>query len=108
MKFLTVKMKKTWMVFLCFGMLLGAGFSPPANAASQKSIVHIQKELQALGYLHGKMTGVLDKDTRTAVTAFQQKHGLKADGIPGKKTRLALKKALQHNKMKKSEPAKKQ
>lgn len=96
------------MVLLCFGMLLGVGFSPPANAASKKSIMLIQKELRGLGYFHGRMTGVMDKNTRTAVTAFQKKHGLKADGIPGKKTRLALKKALQHKKMKKSEAAKKQ
>jgi peptidoglycan hydrolase-like protein with peptidoglycan-binding domain len=90
-----MKIRDMLIALVCFGLLLGMGFSQQAHAASKKGVVHIQTELQGLGYFHGKMTGLMDKDTTAAVKAFQKDHGLKADGVPGKKTRVALRKAVQ-------------
>ncbi len=65
---------------------------------SGKIISSVQAELHYLGYYHGKINGFLDKNTRKAVKAFQEKKSLKADGIPGRKTRKALRKAYHHMK----------
>ena len=89
-----MKLKRLWIILICFGMVLGGNVLHAAHFSSKKAICQIQMDLQSLGYYHGKITGILDKDTREATKAFQKEHGLKADGIPGKKTRRALKKAL--------------
>lgn len=86
---------------VCFSLILGMGFSQQANATSKKGVVQIQTELQGLGYFHGKITGVMDKATTAAVKAFQKDHGLKVDGIPGKRTRGALRKAVQQKRKEK-------
>jgi len=88
-------------VLVCFGLLFTMGLSQQVNAASKKAVTHIQTGLQSLGYFHGKITGMMDKDTNAAVKAFQKDHGLKVDGMPGKKTRIALNKTLKKKQMKK-------
>jgi peptidoglycan hydrolase-like protein with peptidoglycan-binding domain len=96
-----MRLKKVSIVLVFFGLLLTVGLSQQANAASKKAITHIQTGLQSLGYFHGKITGMMDKDMQAAVKAFQKDHGLKADGIPGKKTRIALNRAMKKKQMKK-------
>jgi N-acetylmuramoyl-L-alanine amidase len=96
-----MRLKKVLIVLICLGLLLTVGFSQQANAASKKAVTHIQTGLQSLGYFHGKITGKLDKETNAAVKAFQKDHGLKVDGIPGKRTRIALNKAMKKKQMKK-------
>ena len=55
-----------------------------------KDVVELQGRLRYLGYYDGDITGVFDQKTKNAVTWFQWKFGLKADGIVGPKTKLKL------------------
>lgn len=50
----------------------------------------VQALLQHLGYDPGSVDGVDGPKTQSAVKAFQEKQGLKADGVAGAKTREAL------------------
>ena len=50
----------------------------------------IQTQLRVKGYLTGSVTGTYDNATVTAVKAFQQKNGLKADGVCGAGTQKLL------------------
>ena len=50
----------------------------------------LQQMLADLGYYTAKITNVYDTPTRSAVTAFQKKNGLKADGAAGAETRKLL------------------
>ena len=50
----------------------------------------IQTQLKTLGYLTGTITGTYDAKTVAAVKAFQQKNGLKVDGICGAGTQALL------------------
>ena len=50
----------------------------------------IQNQLKLLGYYTGTVTGTYDTKTVTAVKAFQQKNGLKVDGICGEGTQALL------------------
>ena len=57
-------------------------------------VKELQKNLTKLGYNTKGIDGVFGKGTKNAVLAFQKAYGLKADGIVGKKTQDAIKKAL--------------
>ena len=48
--------------------------------------VDVQKALLKAGFDPGPVDGRLGKKTRTAIKAFQKKHGLTADGVIGEKT----------------------
>lgn len=50
----------------------------------------VQTKLKQWGYYKGNVDGVFGWRTRTAVIAFQKKHGLKADGIVGDATSKAI------------------
>ena len=50
----------------------------------------VQAKLKELGYYAGDITKKYDTATRSAVTAFQKKNGLKADGLAGMATRTLL------------------
>ena len=50
----------------------------------------VQEKLKELGYYAGEITKKYDTATRSAVTAFQKKNGLKADGLAGLATRTLL------------------
>lgn len=50
----------------------------------------IQSKLIELGYLTGTVSGTYDSATVTAVKAFQNKNGLKADGVAGSATQTLL------------------
>lgn len=54
------------------------------------AVTALQERLQFLGYYDGKITGVYDKATQTAVKSFQKKNGVKVDGLAGAKTQEAL------------------
>ncbi len=54
----------------------------------------LQQALISLKYLSGSADGVFGSQTRQAVIAFQKANGLTADGLAGKRTLLALEKAL--------------
>ncbi len=61
----------------------------------KETISWVQQSLQTLNYYKGKVTGNLDRVTKDAIKAFQKDQHLKVDGKPGKKTRKAIKKALE-------------
>lgn len=70
---------------------------PPENPVSLKKgskgvdVVNLQARLIELGYLApGANDGDYGSGTEAAVLAFQQKNGLKADGIAGKETLARL------------------
>jgi hypothetical protein len=60
---------------------------PGATGAQVKLL---QRALATLGYRPGKVDGRYGPATQRAVIRFQQAEGLKADGIFGTKTKLAL------------------
>ena len=69
--------------------------SPAAGATMRlnntgEPVGQLQTMLQNLGYYTGTITKRYDMATRAAVTAFQKKNGLKADGVAGAKTRSLL------------------
>ena len=51
---------------------------------------NVQTRLKQLGYYDGAISSVYDSATRKAVTAFQKKNGLTADGVCGGKTQDIL------------------
>ncbi len=70
---------------------------PPAEIVSLKKgakgidVVNLQARLIELGYMaQGSNDGSYGTGTETAVRAFQQANGLKADGIAGKDTQTRL------------------
>ena len=55
-----------------------------------EAVGQLQTALTELGYYAGSVTKRYDTATRAAVTAFQKKNGLKADGLAGAETRKLL------------------
>lgn len=58
------------------------------------TITQIQLLLTFLGYDPGDTDGVMGKNTRAAVMAFQAAEGLKTDGAPGTQTQAKLREAV--------------
>lgn len=54
----------------------------------------IQQLLDYLGYSPGAVDGIMGKNTRAAIQAFQAAEGLTADGIAGANTQAKLKEAV--------------
>jgi murein L,D-transpeptidase YcbB/YkuD len=46
----------------------------------------VQRALKAAGVYTGRVDGKIGSGTRMAIKEFQRSHGLKADGVLGKKT----------------------
>lgn len=89
--------KKLLIIFLC---IVGILFSIISNAykvnalskygSRGNEVKQIQEKLKRWGYYNGSVDGVYGSKTLTAVKNFQQKNGLKADGIAGEKTLSAM------------------
>ena len=60
------------------------------SGATGEAVIRLQTRLQELGYYTGTVDGQFGPGTRSAVTAFQQRNGLQADGIVGPETREVL------------------
>ncbi len=60
------------------------------QGAKGDEVKEVQRRLKLWGYYNGNVDGVFGAGTRAAVVAFQQKNGLKADGVVGKATYKAL------------------
>jgi len=56
-------------------------------------VLRVQERLDELGYSPGPLDGLYGVATMSAVIAFQRDHGLVPDGIVGKLTRAALRRA---------------
>jgi len=54
----------------------------------------IQRALQSAGVYTGAVDGRIGPGTKAAIIEFQKSHGLKADGVLGKRTWDALKQYL--------------
>lgn len=63
---------------------------PPQGLPPAAWLTGVQARLKHLGYYAGPINDKFDTPTRNAVLAFQGKHGLKVDGIPGPKTQAKL------------------
>ena len=69
---------------------------PNADAASYRrgstgsTVSTIQEKLKNWGYYSGEVDGIYGSRTEAAVTSFQRKNGLTADGIAGPKTLEAM------------------
>lgn len=64
--------------------------APEAPKYKASVVKAIQEALKTDGSYSGEATGKLDDATTEAIKKFQEKKGLKADGIPGAKTREAM------------------
>lgn len=58
--------------------------------SSGEEVVKIQERLKNWGYYDGNIDGVYGVKTAEAIKKFQEKNGLKADGIAGEKTLASL------------------
>ncbi|MFH0732880.1 MAG: peptidoglycan-binding domain-containing protein [Candidatus Omnitrophota bacterium] len=54
----------------------------------------IQRALKSAGFYQGPIDGKIGPKTKQAIIKFQKANGLKADGIVGKRTSVALNKYL--------------
>lgn len=59
-------------------------------------VKELQSRLTFLGYYNGRTDGTFGKETRQAVTWFQERFGLQADGIVGVNTKQKLVKATKN------------
>ncbi|ANY69612.1 spore cortex-lytic enzyme [Paenibacillus sp. BIHB 4019] len=58
--------------------------------SSGNDVYELQGRLKHLGYFSGKVDGQFGASTKNAVTWFQWKFGMKADGVVGASTKLKL------------------
>ena len=65
------------------GGRLRADLPPVETAPSRSQIERLQRGLIAQGFDPGEVDGAMGPATRAALRAFQQAHGLVADGYPG-------------------------
>jgi N-acetylmuramoyl-L-alanine amidase len=61
-------------------------------------VIELQARLQYLGYYNGKIDGVFGWGTYWALRNFQERFGLKVDGLAGDETKAKLVKASKYNK----------
>ena len=66
-----------------------AAFAGPAGAGNPQ-LAGLQVALRAYGLYNGPVDAISGPQTRAAVKAFQRRVGLPADGLAGRRTRLAL------------------
>lgn len=84
------------LILSIFIVVIGMDF---VNVFSNRTLVYgatgsdvktLQSKLNTLGFLDGKTDGVFDWETLSAVKWFQEKFGLKNDGVVGATTWVAL------------------
>ena len=88
--------RRTGAALLALTMLLAAPASAARllyNGARGDDVRAVQLQLIDLGYAPGTADGIFGSRTQRAVSAFQQKAGLKADGVVGPKTYAKLEEA---------------
>lgn len=69
----------------------GVGSSQAGTLSHRRlSSRQIQRALAAAGFYKGRIDGKIGAQTKRAIRAFQKAHGLRADGIVGRRTVTAL------------------
>ncbi len=66
------------------------GYTVLREGSKGDEVKKLQRALKNRGYFSGSITGYFGTSTLAAVTAFQQRNGLKADGVAGPATQNAL------------------
>ena len=74
--------------------LQGRESSPRKTAAKTLTVRQVQRALASAGFYKGAIDGKQGPQTRQAIKEFQRSAGLKADGVVGAETSLALSKRL--------------
>ncbi|MBR5289173.1 MAG: peptidoglycan-binding protein [Clostridia bacterium] len=67
-----------------------AGYPVLRVGSTGSDVADLQVRLTELGYYTGVVDGNYGLNTQTAVMEFQQRHGIAADGVAGRKTQDAL------------------
>ena len=65
-----------------------------SESAVELSPKQIQRALKNAGFYNGEIDGKIGSRTKEAIKRFQKAHGLKGDGIVGKRTSIELNKCL--------------
>ncbi|MFZ2603185.1 MAG: peptidoglycan-binding domain-containing protein [Candidatus Omnitrophota bacterium] len=65
-----------------------------SEPAIELNLKQIQQALKKAGFYTGKIDGKIGSKTKEAIIKFQKAHGLKADGVVGKRTSAELNKYL--------------
>ncbi|WP_020063136.1 spore cortex-lytic enzyme [Bacillus sp. 123MFChir2] len=68
------------------------------KGASGEDVIELQSRLKYIGFYNGKVDGVFGWGTYWALRNFQQKFGLKVDGLAGATTKQKLVKATKYEK----------
>jgi murein DD-endopeptidase MepM/ murein hydrolase activator NlpD len=71
-------------------LFLALLLAPSAFAAGDPEVAALQVGLRNRGVYSGAVDGVLSESTVSAVKRFQRRAGIAADGVAGRKTRIAL------------------
>ena len=74
--------------------LFGGDYTTLKNGSAGNRVTILQNALISLGHLKGKADGKYGTATRSAVISFQKNQRLTADGLAGKKTLIAVEKAV--------------
>src|SRR4051794_22377879 len=77
-----------WKLLVC--AVVALALAAPAAAASNPQLAGLQVALRAYGLYLGPIDAESGPLTARAIRSFQQRKHLHADGIPGKRTRMAL------------------
>jgi murein DD-endopeptidase MepM/ murein hydrolase activator NlpD len=75
---------------LIAAVLSACVLAAPTHAAGDPEVAALQVALRARGVYAGSVDGVMGPATTVAVRRFQLRAGLAADGVPDRRTRLAL------------------
>ena len=75
---------------LCICLSLGVAANIYKEGSRGDTVREIQQVLQNEGFYSGAVDGIYGANTKRAVRAYQEKHGLSADGLVGEKTLAAM------------------
>ena len=87
---MTKKFIKILILLTVIITLIPVSYGVSRYGSTGEEVKKIQKKLKEWGYYEGEIDGIYGSETFSAVKNFQQKNGLKVDGIAGDKTLAAL------------------
>ena len=63
------------------GYPYGYSYYQPGYSYNGGTVAAVQRRLGELGYYHGVVDGIMGPQTRAAIAAFENRHGMFADGV---------------------------